>query len=153
MDAINLRMLIELAAAARDAAAARRAHAGAALDAARQQLTLLEGYAAEYERRGQRTLAVGVDIAAQDNLRAFAGKLQQAIAQQRNEVERRALVLEQAAGELTEAQRKMKSLQALQTRALDTARSLQGRRDQKLTDELSQSMLAGRARPLAVGGW
>ena len=32
-------------------------------------------------------------------------------------------------------------------------RSLQGRRDQKLTDELSQSMLAGRARPLAVGGW
>lgn len=62
-------------------------------------------------------------------------------------------MLEQVAGELTEAQRKMKSLQALQTRALDTARSLQGRRDQKLTDELSQSMLAGRARPLAVGGW
>jgi flagellar FliJ protein len=153
MDAINLRMLIELAAAARDAAAARRAQAGAALDGARQQLKQLEGYAAEYERRGQRTLAVGTDIAAQDNLRAFAVKLQQAIAQQRGEIERRALVLEQVAGELAQAQRKLQSLRALQDRAFDAARQRQGRLEQKLLDELSQAMLAGRERPLAASGW
>lgn len=153
MDAINLRMLIELAVSARDAAAARRAQAGAALDAARQQLTLLEGYAAEYERRGQRTLAVGADIAAQDNLRAFAGKLQQAIAQQRSEIERRAQALEQVAGELAQAQRKLQSLRALQDRAVDAARQRQSRHEQKLLDELSQAMLAGRERPLAAIGW
>lgn len=152
MDATNLCMLIELATATRDAAAARRAQAGAAVEAARRQAMLLQGYAADYERRSQHALAGGTDIAAQVNLRAFAGKLQDAIAQQGNEIERRARLLQQAEQALAEAQRKVKSLQALHERALMVARERQGRREQKLLDELSQSMRSGRACPLAAIG-
>lgn len=153
MDAINLRMLIELATSARDAAAVQRARSGAAVEAARQQLNLLKGYAADYERRSQRTLASGADIAAQTNLHAFTGKLQHAIAQQHAEIERRTLVLAQAERELAAAQRKMKSLQALQERTLAAACAQQNQREQRRLDEVAQVMLAGGGRPLAVSGW
>jgi flagellar FliJ protein len=153
MDATNLRMLIELATTARDAAAARRAQAAAAVDMARQQLATLQGYAADYAQRAQTALAQGGDIAAQNNLRAFSAKLGKAMEQQRNEVARREQVLAVAEHEFNEAQRKVKSLQALQSRSAEQARVVAQRREQKLVDELAQTMLSSQERPLAAGGW
>lgn len=153
MDATNLRMLIEMAAVARDAAGAKRAQAAAAADAARQQLITLHGYASDYEQRAKTVLGDGGDIAAQTNLRAFTAKLFKAIEQQRNEVTRREQVLAAADRDFLEAQRKLKSLQALQTRAAEQARTVAQRREQKLLDELAQTMLRGHERPLATEGW
>jgi flagellar FliJ protein len=153
MDATNLRMLIELATTARDAAGARRAQAAAAVDAARQQLATLQGYAADYALRAQTALAQGGDIAAQNNLRAFSAKLGKAMEQQRNEVARREQVLAAAEHEFNDAQRKVKSLQALQARGAEQARVVAQRREQKLVDELAQTMLSSQERPLAAGGW
>jgi len=150
MDTANLAMLIELAVTSRDAAAARRAQAAASLAQARSQLDVLRGYARDYERRAQTTLTQGVDMAAQNNLRAFTAKLQQAIEAQQLEVERRAAALAAADEALQQAQRRLKSLQALEHRRLADARQTLARREQKTQDELAQS---GRARPLAPSEW
>lgn len=153
MDATNLRMLIEMATVVRDAAGSRRAQAAAALQASRQQLVTLRDYAADYARRGQNTLSNGADIAAQTNLRAFVAKLERAIDQQGNEIARREQVLQAAEQEFNDAQRKLKSLQALQKRQQEHTRERTQRQEQKLLDEMAQGMRGGRERPLTVGGW
>jgi flagellar FliJ protein len=153
MDAINLRMLIEMASTARDAAGARRAQAAAALEAARQQLLTLQGYAADYAQRAQAAFAQGGDIAAQTNLRSFAAKLDKALEQQRNEIIHREQLLNAAEHEFNDAQRKLKSMQALQVRSAEQARAVAQRREQKLVDELAQTMLVAQERPLAAAGW
>lgn len=150
MQESNLAMLIELAVTSRDAAAARRAQAATALAQAQAQLELLRGYARDYERRAQTTLTQGIDMAAQNNLRAFAAKLQQAIDAQRLEVQRRADALAAADEELRQMHKRVKSLQALAERRLADARQALARNEQKTQDELAQS---GRERPLAASKW
>lgn len=146
----NLAMLIELAVTSRDAAAARRAQAATSLAQAQAQLELLRGYARDYERRAQTTLTQGIDMAAQNNLRAFAAKLQQAIDAQRLEVQRRSDALAAADEELRQAHKRVKSMQALAERRLADARQALARNEQKTQDELAQS---GRERPLAASKW
>jgi flagellar FliJ protein len=150
MHAPNLAMLIELAATSRGAAAARRAQAAASLAQANAQLEVLRGYARDYERRAQTTLTQGVDMAAQNNLRAFTAKLHQAIEAQRLEVQRRTAALAVADDELQQMQKRVKSLQALAERRLADARQLLARREQKSQDEIAQS---ARDRPLAASEW
>lgn len=150
MDSTNLSMLIELAVTSRDAAAARRAQAAAELAQAQAQLDLLRGYARDYERRAQTTLTQGVDMAAQNNLRAFTARLQQAIEAQRLEVERRTTALAAADDELLRMHKRVKSMQTLAERRLADARQALARREQKAQDELAQS---GHARPLAASEW
>jgi flagellar export protein FliJ len=86
-------------------------------------------------------------------LRAFTAKLLRAIEQQRNEVARREQVLAVADRDFSDAQRKLKSLQALQARGTELARVVEQRREQIVVDELAQAMLRGHERPLAAGGW
>jgi flagellar protein FliJ len=150
MDIQNLRMLTELAATSRDAAAVRRAQAQTQLGQARAQLEQIAGYARDYERRAQITLNDGCDIAAQSNLRAFAAKLKRAVEQQTNEVARREQVLAAADAELLHMQRKLKSLEALTGRKVETQRQVAARREQKSNDEMALrtpglSSLAGSA--------
>ncbi len=146
----DLAMLIELAVTARDAAAARRAQAATSLAQAQAQLDVLRGYARDYERRAQTTLTQGVDMAAQNNMRAFADKLQRAIDAQRLEVQRRAAAVSTADAELRQMQMRVKSLQALADRRAADERTALARREQKTHDELAQS---GRNRPLAASEW
>ncbi len=146
----DLAMLIELAVTSRDAAAARRAQAATSLAQAQAQLDVLRGYARDYERRAQTTLTRGVDMAAQNNMRAFADKLQRAIDAQRLEVQRRTTAVSTADEELRQMQMRLKSLQALADRRAADARAALARREQKTHDELAQS---GRNRPLAASEW
>lgn len=150
MQTSELAMLTELAVTSRDAAAARRAQAASSLAQAQAQLETLRGYLRDYERRAQATLTRGMDMAAQNNLRAFTAKLQQAIEAQRLEVERRTAALAAAEAELQQMHRRVKSMQALAERRHAHARQLLARREQKTHDELAQS---GRERPLAASEW
>lgn len=147
MQTSDLAMLIELAVTSRDAAAARRAQAAASLAQANAQLEVLRGYARDYERRAQTTLTNGVDVAAQNNLRAFAAKLEQAIEAQRLEVQRRTAALAAADEELQQMHKRAKSLQALAERRRADARQQLARREQKSQDEIARS---ARDRPLAA---
>jgi flagellar FliJ protein len=145
MEPNNLRMLIELAVTARDAAATQRARAQRQVDLARAQLDTLKGYATDYERRSFDTLTAGSDIAVQNNLRAFVAKLGRAIDQQAQEVTRRAQALAGADVELAFTERKLKSLEVLRSRRVDAARRLADQREQKSVDEIAQRVVARAA--------
>lgn len=150
MEPASLQMLIELAVVARDAAAARQAQAVQALEQARGQMETLRAYARDYERRAQSTLTQGCDLAAQNNLRAFTGKLQQAMQAQTAEIARREVSLGAATDELNTLLRKVKSMQTLVERRNEATRLTASRREQKTQDEIARNV---QQRPLAAGGW
>ncbi len=137
MEPTNLRMLIELAVASRDGAAAQLAQARAHLSQAQTQLNALHHYAREYSGRAQQHAHRGIDSATQANWRAFDSKLSAAIAQQGREIERRQALVSAAQNEFSELQRRLKSLETLATRQLELARQKTVRREQKHTDELA----------------
>ena len=137
MDSASLAMLIEMAKAARDAAATRAAQARVQVDQARQQLELLRGYARDYDRRSMATLSQGVDLAAQNNLRAFVGKLGHAVEVQQAEVTRRESVLAQANGELLQMRTRLGSLEKLAERNEQTAQTKARRQEQRTLDEMA----------------
>lgn len=151
MDNHNLRMLIELATTARDGAAARQAQVHAQMMQAEAQLQTLRGYVRDYQARADDAMRQGCDIAAQGNQRAFLARLERAIGQQADEVKRRTRLLEAAAAEVAQFQRKLKSLKALAQRKLDAQRMAAERREQKTMDELARQ--AGAAAPLARNAW
>ena len=155
MEANSLRMLIELAVTARDAAAARRAQAQMQFAQSQAQLEQLHGYARDYDRRAQSTLSEGCDIAVQSNLRAFAAKLRRAVEQQSAEVQRRQQVVAAADVELQQMQRKLKSLETLEERRRTGLLAVAARRDQRSTDEIARALTHNVARlsPLAGGAW
>lgn len=149
METQSLAILTELAVTARDAAAARRAQLQQHLQQAQQQLDVLRSYARDYAQRSQASLARGCDPAAQMNWRAFAAKLEQAVASQANEVAARERQLAAADAELNQAQRRLKSLQTLTERKQEAARLVEQRKEQKTTDELAA---AGKG-PLSATPW
>lgn len=137
MDSASLGMLIEMAKTARDAAAARCAQARLAVEQARQQLELLRGYAREYDRRSMATLSQGVDLAAQNNLRAFVAKLTTAVTIQQGEVERREQALAAADAELLQMRTRLGSLEKLAARNEQSAQTTARRREQRTLDEMA----------------
>jgi len=144
MNAANLTLLTDLARGARDSAAQRQAQARASLEESRRQLDLLRNYARDYQRRAQSTLADGVDPAAQNNLRAFVGKLAHAIETQANEVGRRGAVLAACDGEFVQTQTRLKSLEKLAERNGRRVLQREAGREQRSTDEIAQNMHTGR---------
>jgi len=143
-------MLIEITRTARDAAAAQRARCQLQTDQARAQLETLRGYALDYGRRAQSTMSSGCDVAAQNNLRAFNGRLAAAIDAQALEVARRAHALATADDELAQLQRRVKSLETLLARRTDAARKKQARQEQKTTDEFASGASADRTHDRAL---
>jgi flagellar FliJ protein len=137
MNPANLKMLIALAVTSRDAAAAHLAQMRQNAAQAQAQWAALQGYAREYAQRSRRQAQHGLDSAAQANWLAFDGKLEQAVAQQAREVERRNALADAAESEFVDMQRRVKSLETLAARQVETARLSSARRDQKLTDEIA----------------
>lgn len=137
MDSANLSMLIEMAKTARDAAATRSAQARLGVEQGRQQLDLLKGYARDYDRRSMATLSHGVDLAAQNNLRAFVAKLTRAVEIQELEVKNREADLASADGELAQMRVRLSSLEKLAARQLQSAQTKERRREQHTLDEMA----------------
>lgn len=137
MDSANLSMLIEMAKTARDAAATKSAQARLLVEQARQQLDLLKSYARDYDRRSMATLSEGVDLAAQNNLRAFVAKLTRAVEIQQIEVSHREAALAAADGELAQMRMRLSSLEKLAARQLLSVQDKERRREQRTLDEMS----------------
>lgn len=153
MEPTNLRMLIELAIASRDSAAAQLAHTRQQVTQAQTQLSALHNYAREYSTRAQQQAQKGVDPATQSNWYAFENKLKQAIAEQGREIERRQALVLTAQNEFNEMQRRLKSLETLAARQLEVVRQKTARREQKQTDEMaarSVSALSAGLSPATV---
>jgi flagellar export protein FliJ len=151
MDAHSLSMLISLAAAAHDSAAAQRTRAQQQLDAAVSQLELLRGYASDYAQRAQRQRVDGCDRMADGNARAFGGRLDQAIAAQLQEVERRENALQRAHAHWRDMSQRLQRLELLAARHAEAARLRADRREQKHNDELAR--LAAQRRAASGADW
>jgi flagellar FliJ protein len=149
MESHSLAMLIELATTSCDVAAARHAELQQRLLDAQAQLEVLRNYAHDYVQRSQAQMAAGCDPAAQLNWRAFAVKLDQAIATQQIEVRSREQFLAAGELELQQANRKLKSLQMLAERKLAQAQQRAQRIDQKQTDEIARTT----RDPLSTTEW
>jgi flagellar FliJ protein len=146
-DPRQLSVLANLAEERRDAAGRRLGRSLALLEESRRRQALLAKYREDYRARLARAAAEGVSGDELRNYSGFLERLEQAIAQQRAEVE--ALergVAEQRARWLDE-RRKERSIDVLAERAEDAARAAEARRLQKLLDEFSARIAATRAAP------
>jgi len=145
MEPTNLEMLIKLAITSRNAAAGQLAHTRHNLTQAQAQLDALHGYANEYSHRAHTKALDGLDAAARANWHAFDGKLDRAIAQQKQEIERRRTAVDTAEHALQDMQKQVKSLEALAQRQREIARHHTERREQKHMDELAARSTAHTA--------
>ena len=141
----QLAMLTDLADERHDRAAKKLARALSMLKDSESRLALLQDYCADYHARLAQSAASGVAPAELRNYREFIARLEEAIAQQRTEVE--ALnkgVADCRTGWMLERRRKQ-SYAVLIDRADLATREVEARRLQKLVDEF-----AGRAAALRV---
>lgn len=136
MNPDRIRPLQDLAATARDAAAARLARANDALQAAEQKLCELQTYAAEY---GAAIAAGRPGARLLQNRRVFHSRLLDAIAAQRREVERQRGLLESVRLDCVSARQRTRSLDRLEEIQRQQARQAATRAAQKEQDDGARS--------------
>lgn len=136
-DARQLSMLADIAQDRREKAARNLGRTLSLLKESEARLTLLESYCGDYRSRLAQNTATGVSADELRNFRDFIGKLEEAIGQQRAEVEaiRQAVVVCRD-GWLVERRREH-SYEVLTERAQLGIRAEESRRLQKLTDEFA----------------
>jgi flagellar FliJ protein len=141
----QLTMLTDLAEERHDRAAKKLARALTMLRDSESRLALLENYCTDYRARLARNAAAGVAPAEMRNFRDFIARLEEAIGQQRTEVEAiKKGVADCRTGWMLERRRKQ-SYEVLIERADLAQREVEARRLQKLVDEF-----AGRAAAMRI---
>jgi len=139
-----LALLAELAQERRDAAGRRLGRSLAALKDSESRLALLERYRNEYRQRYARAGTGGVGASELRNFREFLERLDQAVAQQRAEVDALMRGSSELRGRWLQERTRGKSLDMLTERADSADRATEERRLQRLLDEFS-----GRSAPPA----
>jgi len=146
-DARQLTMLTDLAQERRDAAAKRLGRSLAVLKESEKRLALLAQYREDYRRRMAESAARGMSGDELRNFREFISRLDEAVAQQKNEVTTLTEGVADCRGRWLLERRKERSYDVLTERVDLEAREREGRRLQKLLDEFS-----GRAAMLRMAG-
>ena len=144
-DTRQLSMLADIAQEKRDAAARKLAQALTLLADSESRLSLLDKYCADYRTRLALAAAQGVSVDEMRNFREFIVKLEQAITQQRTEVETLRRGVADCRDRWMLARRKGRSLDVLAERAFSVAREIESRRLQKLVDEFASRNATLRA--------
>jgi flagellar FliJ protein len=140
-DPRQIKMLCGLSQDRRDAAGRRLGHAHKLHRESAARLELLEGYRNEYRTRLALGASRGVAPGELRNFREFLQKLEQAITQQRNEVETLARGVEECRGRWLSERKRGKSFDVLADRAGSAEDACDARRLQKQADEFN-----GRAK-------
>ncbi len=109
---------------------------------AQAQLAMLHQYRREYQERMQSTSQEGMDPALLRNFQEFIYKLDAAIAQQTKAVEQSRVSTQMGRSEFNNTQRKLKSIDTLQQRHIETQTKIQIRQEQRITDEHTGRMSA-----------
>lgn len=131
----TLDTLIELAGTDTDNAARRLGDAVSVSREAEQRLEMLQQYRDEYQARFQSSMEQGLTASGYRNFQLFLGKLDQAIAGQRQIVRDAQQRIGQERGAWQECERKRRSYDLLATRAEQKELIKEGKRDQKAMDE------------------
>jgi flagellar FliJ protein len=129
--------LIDLTLIESDAAAKRLGNAVRNSEKSQEKNALLVNYRQEYVEKWQATLATGLSIQQHKNYQEFIGGLDRAIAQQSHIcLTDHGKVLEQK-NLWQQSERKRLSYTTLSNRAIDLAKKLDDKREQKNTDEFA----------------
>ncbi|POZ60480.1 flagellar export protein FliJ [Chromobacterium alticapitis] len=130
-------LLIKLADERQQAAAERMSLAQNALNQARMRLEQLDGFREEYRQRLVVSGGKGISVIQYQDFRRFLLRLDEAMAQQKQDVERcmQRFVLERQAWQ--HEYKKLKAYEKLLQRELEREALLESKREQKRTDEFS----------------
>lgn len=139
-DTRQLAMLTDLAHERRDAAAKKLGRAIAFLTESEKRLALLAQYREDYRKRLAETSARGASGEELRNFRGFVARLDEAIEQQRTEVETLKQGVAECRGQWLSERRRERSFDVLTERADLEARAAEARRLQKILDEFSGRM-------------
>lgn len=129
----RLQPVVDLAAEKAEEATRTLATQQRALADAEHQLAELRRYRNEYAE-----MPNGIGVSALLNRQQFLQKIDMAIVQQLNEVQRRQRALERARQEWTEARGRAKALDSVTSKYREQERKTQDRREQEQADERSQ---------------
>lgn len=133
----RLERLGELARQEEDKAARRMAEARARLDEQQQRLKLLEEYQREYAARLSFNPGASAGVFALQNYRAFMARIQEAVIQQRQVVERLAQEHDKLVQAWNEQRARCRGLQKVEEKLAATIARDQNSRDQRIQDEFA----------------
>ncbi len=133
-----LQALLELATRERDAARAALMQAEAQSNRALAQLDQLVAYEGDYRARAPGTTGLAAPIELLRCHLGFMGRLDQALAQQREAVQQRHAELLRRRQALQEAELKLASVQKLRERRAAEHRHAESRREQRRSDDAAQ---------------
>lgn len=115
---------------------------------AQAKLDALLQYRKDYQQKFQDAARSGMSQADLSNFQNFIQRLDEAIAQQRGIVEKAASLVNNGRSELQDAQRKMKSFDALAQRHADGEKRREAKNEQRQTDE--HAVRAAAAKPATL---
>ncbi|HEX5364170.1 MAG TPA: flagellar export protein FliJ [Gallionella sp.] len=111
---------------------------------AQQQLEILLEFRRDYQAQMQKDTEAGMSPAALRNFQQFIYKLDEAIAQQRRQLENSKASTQLGRDEFDVTQRKLKSLDTLRQRHIETQKQIANKAEQKELDEHTGRMAARR---------
>jgi flagellar FliJ protein len=141
---LPLDTLIGLAKDHTDEAARKLGQLHAARNDAERQLAMLQDYRQDYLHKLQRSMVVGMSAADCHNYQRFIATLDDAIGQQNATLQHAESQLAVGKQNWQEERRKLNSFDALAQRASHTAAIAESRREQRISDEYSARLVAGR---------
>lgn len=134
----RLQRVADLAGKRTDDAANVLAQRLQALDAARQQLQELEQFRREYRQSPTAPDQPGISVAELRNRQQFVARIDQAIVQQRSEIEQHTRRLDQARAAWIESRSRSTALETVTERHRDRERAGEERAEQAALDERMQ---------------
>jgi flagellar protein FliJ len=136
-EAFPLQAVLDLMLSRADGAARELGKLIAAEQDARAKLQLLENYRAEYVQRFQDAARTGITPLQWANYQDFTGKLDEAVAQQRKNVESSGGRTVEGQQKWLEQRNKVQAFDTLSQKHQLAQRYQEGRNEQKFSDELS----------------
>ena len=134
--------LINLATDDRDAAAVALGRLRQDHQQTEQKLEALLGYHAEYQRRLDEAMSMGMSIATLQNYQRFIASLEHAIEQQRGAVNQSERRIEHGHDDWRTRQKRLNSYDVLAVRRREAAQKAEARREQRQTDEFASRALS-----------
>lgn len=137
--------LLNLAHRQNDAAARKLGQLNRQELSAQARLSALQEYRRDYQQQFETAEKNGISPADMRNFQQFIDRLDQAIRQQQQEIDKAHNSVQKGRHELLDSTRKMKSFDTLAQRHVESERKVEARSEQRLQDEQSGRFAARHA--------
>lgn len=141
----TLQPLLDLAHQKNDAATKKLGQLNQQQQSAQQKLTTLQQYRRDYQMKFQEASQQGMGPADLRNFQDFINRLDQAIRQQQQVIEKAKTNVQTGRHELMDSTRKMKSFDTLAQRHVESEMKVEAKKEQRLQDEQTGRFAAQHA--------